>query len=69
MPTRNYLMLQNLNVHHIKESQMLTVLVFMKLQSQGGYLDTRVSFTGEFSQNFDLKSMILTSTKDFSWKK
>jgi len=28
-----------------------------------------VSFTGEFSPNFDLKNMISTSTKDFSPKK
>jgi hypothetical protein len=28
-----------------------------------------VSFTGEFSPNFDLKNMISPYTKDFSWKK
>ncbi len=28
-----------------------------------------VSFTGEFSPNFDLKNMISTYTKDFWWKK
>jgi hypothetical protein len=29
----------------------------------------RISFTGEFSPNFDLKNMISTYTNDFSWKK
>jgi hypothetical protein len=29
----------------------------------------RISFTGEFSPNFDLKNMISTKTNDFSWKK
>jgi len=28
-----------------------------------------VSFTGEFLSNFDLKNMILTYIKDFSWEK
>jgi hypothetical protein len=30
---------------------------------------TRVSFINEFSPNFDLKNMISTNTKDFSWEK
>jgi hypothetical protein len=30
---------------------------------------TSVSFHGKFSPNFDLKNMILTYTKDFSWEK
>jgi len=29
---------------------------------------TRVFFIGEFSQKFDLKNMISSNTKDFSWK-
>jgi hypothetical protein len=28
-----------------------------------------ISFIGEFLPNFDLKNMISTYTKDFSWKK
>ncbi len=31
-------------------------------------LSPSVSFTGEFAPNFHLKDMILTYTKDFSWK-
>jgi hypothetical protein len=30
---------------------------------------TGVSLTGKFLPNFDLKNMISTCTKDFSWKK
>ncbi len=32
-------------------------------------MEHSVSLTGEFSPNFDLKNMISTYTKDFSWKK
>jgi hypothetical protein len=32
-------------------------------------LDFSVSFTGEFSPNFDLKNMIFSYSKDFAWEK
>jgi hypothetical protein len=32
-------------------------------------LATSDSSNGEFSPNFNLKNMISTNTKDFSWKK
>jgi len=35
----------------------------------GGGEGNIISFTGEFSPNFDLKNMISTYTNDFSWKK
>jgi hypothetical protein len=38
-------------------------------QGLAGGEGNRISFTGEFSPNFDLKNMISTYTNDFSWKK
>jgi hypothetical protein len=32
-------------------------------------LQGSISLIGEFPSHFDLKNMILTNTKDFSWKK
>jgi hypothetical protein len=34
-----------------------------------GWVPVCVSFTGKFSPNFNVKNMISTYTKDFSWEK
>jgi hypothetical protein len=43
------------------------LLIFLKKKKE--YTKRSVSCGGEFSPNFDLKNMISTYTKDFSWKK
>jgi len=41
-------------------------LIFLKKENE--YTKSSFSCSGEFSPNFDLKNMISTYTKDFSWK-
>jgi hypothetical protein len=50
---------------------VVVVLVLVVVHSGASTLvqACSVSFTGEFSPNFDLKNLISTYTKDFSWGK